>query len=366
MQVNPEIKVPSSKLQLPNSKPKHLNRLKIIGVLFTLFGIGLFACFVRSVGVGEILTGVAKIGISGFLVIQLIYFLRIICRATAWRLSVSAPYNLDLRDTLPAVIIGEALSSLIPLGVLVSGTAKAVAVRNRVPLVVGLSSVTTENLFYALITGIFVGFSAVVFLLNFELAEVTIITIWFLIGVIVLLTIFGFLALFRQWHFLSESFEWLYEMGIGKRLLENVRLQVRLFENLIFVFYRQHSRRFVPISLCQIAYHLLGIAEAWFILSRISEVLPSFYTAFLLESISRIIIIIFKFVPFAIGVDEAGAQFVTETLAIGAGLGVIFAIIRKGRTLFWTAVGVSLIVKRGFSLKEMTAFSRPSVKTKTQ
>ena len=353
MQVNTETKVPASELQPHELKRKHLKRLKVIGVLFTLLGVGLFAYFVRSVGVREIFAGVASIGVSGFLVIQLTYFLRIICRATAWRLSVAAPYKLDLRDTLPAVLIGEALSSLIPLGVLVSGTSKAVAVRSRVPLVVGLSSVTTENLFYALITGVFVGLSAFVFLLNFELAEVTVITIWFLIGIIVSLTVFGFLAVIRQWHFFSEFFERLYKIGIGKRFLENFRLQTRLFENLIFVFYRRHSRRFLPIILCQVVYHLLGIFEAWFILSRISEVIPGFYTAFLLESISRIIIIIFKFIPFAIGVDEAGAQFVTETLAIGAGIGVTLAIIRKGRTLFWTAVGVAVIVKRGLSIKDM-------------
>lgn len=353
MQVNSETEVPTSNPKTSDSKPKHLKRLKVIGVLFTFLGVGLFVYFVRSVGVREIVTGIANIGISGFFVIQLTYFLRIICRATAWRLSVAAPYQLDLRDTLPAVLIGEALSSLIPLGVLVSGTSKAVAVRQRVPLVVGLSSVTTENLFYALITGVFVSLSAAAFLLNFKLAEVTVITIWVLIGVIVFLTIFGFLAVIRQWHFLSTFFEWLYLIGIGKGFLENIHLQVRLFENLIFVFYRRHSRRFLPIALCQAAYHLLGIFEAWFILSRISEIIPGFYTAFLLESISRIIIIIFKFIPLAIGVDEAGAQFVTETLAIGAGIGVTFAIIRKGRTLFWTAVGVAVIVKRGLSIKDM-------------
>lgn len=350
--MNSEINIPSSELQTSNSKQKHLYRLKIIGGVFTVLGIGVFAYLVHSVGMHHILDGIAKIGFGGFLIIQLNYFLRIICRATAWRLSVSAPYKLDLRDTLPAVIIGEALSSLIPLGVLVSGTAKAVAVRNRVSLVVGLSSVTMENLFYALMTGVFVCLSAVTFLLNFELAEVVVLAIYFLIGVIILLTIFGFLAVIRQWHFLSKSCEWLYEIGIGKRFLENIRKQVRLFEDLIFVFYRNHSRRFAPIISCQVAYHLLGIAEAWFILSRISEVIPSFYTAFLLESISRIIIIIFKFVPFAIGVDEAGAQFVTETLAIGAGIGVTFAIIRKGRSLFWTAIGLLLIIKREVSLKD--------------
>ncbi len=351
--MNPEIKVPSSKLQLPNSKAKHLNRLKAISVLFTLSGIGLFAYFVHSVGIDEILAGIFNIGVSGFLVIQLIYFLRIMCRSAAWRLSVSAPYNLDLRDTLPAVVIGEALSSLIPLGILVSGTSKAVAVRNRVSLVVGLSSVATENLFYSLITGVFICFSASAFLLNFELAEAAIITIGFLIGGTVLLIVFGFFTIILRWHFASEFFKWLYKTGVGKRFLGNIPSKIRLFENLIFVFYRNHSRRFLPIILCQAAYHLLGVIEAWFILSRISATTPNLFTAFLLESISRIVIIIFKFVPFVIGIDEAGAQFVTETLAIGAGIGVTFAIIRKGRTLFWTAIGVILIIKRGLLIKEI-------------
>jgi hypothetical protein len=59
-------------------------------------------------------------------------------------------------------------------------------------------------------------------------------------------------------------------------------------------------------------------------------------------------------IPFVIGVDEAGAQFVTETLALGAGIGVTLAIIRKGRIMFWTLIGVLLIAKRGLSIKEFT------------
>ena len=85
--------------------------------------------FVYTVGVNEILRGVSKIGVGGFIIILLIYFARIAVRAVAWTLSVYEPYNLRFKDTLPAVIIGEALSSMIPLGILVSGTAKALAVR---------------------------------------------------------------------------------------------------------------------------------------------------------------------------------------------------------------------------------------------
>ena len=90
-----------------------------------------------------------------------------------WRgnLSVYEPYKLELRDTIPAVIIGEALSAMIPLGILISGTAKAVAVRHRLPLVVGLSSVATENLFYSIVTGLFIVLGAFNFLRNFDLAD---------------------------------------------------------------------------------------------------------------------------------------------------------------------------------------------------
>lgn len=329
-------------------------RLKIFGVVLTLLGVGLFAYFIHSVGVEEILAGIGKIGFDGFAVIIVVYFLRILMRAWAWKLSVYEPYKLDLRDTLPAVIIGESMSSMIPLGILVSGTSKAVAVRKRVPLVVGLSSIATENLFYSFVTALFIVLGAFGFLRTFDLTSGWIVTIDALIAVSIFLILLGVLMILRQWHFASAICERIYDRGFFKNVLEDGRLHVRLFENFIYGFYRQYPRRFLPIILLQIFYHLLGIFEAWFILSKISEQMPTIFSAFLLESVSRLITIVFKLVPFVIGVDEAGAQFVTETLAIGAGIGVTLAIIRKGRILFWTAVGLIFIVKRGLSFKEIT------------
>jgi Uncharacterised protein family (UPF0104). len=336
----------------------NFTRLRWLGLIFTLLGIGLFFYFIASVGIDEILKGIEKIGFEGFGVIIFVYFLRILVRALAWKLSVYEPYRLSLRDTAPAVVIGEAMSSVIPLGILISGTSKAVAVRHRVPLVVGLSSVATENLFYSLVTGIFIIFGAIVFLRNFELADSWIWTIDALIAGTLLLIVFMFVMVIRQWHFLSAICESLYERGILKGILEHGRLHVRLFENLIYGFYRRYPRRFLPICLAQVAYHALGVFEVWFILFRLSETSATAYTAFLLESVSRVITIVFKLVPFLIGVDEAGAQFVTETLALGAGLGVTIAIIRKGRILFWALVGIVLIAKRGLSLREIFHQSR--------
>jgi hypothetical protein len=330
----------------------NFSRLRWIGVIFTILGIALFSYFIFSIGFYEILHGVRRIGFEGFAFIIFIYFLRILIRAASWKLSVSAPYSLSLRDCVEGVMIGEAMSSIIPLGILVSGTSKAVAVRKKMPIVVALSTVATENLFYSLVTGLFISFGGIVFLRNFELSENWILTLDILIGFVFLLIVLGILMVIRQWHFLSEILERLYERGILRRWTENGRMHARLFENLIYGFYRQYPQRFVPIFVLQIVFHGLGILEVWFILNRLSDV-ATLYSAFLLESISRVITVVFKLIPFLIGVDEAGAQFVTETLALGAGLGVTLAIVRKGRIIFWAILGVALILKRGLSFSDI-------------
>ncbi len=338
----------------PKLSQKNTTRLKILGTALTFCGLLLFAYFVYSTGVNEIASNIATFGWVGFGVILLIYAVRIVMRGLAWKLSVYEPYSLELKDTVPAVIIGEAMSSMIPLGILISGTAKAVAVRKKVPLVVGLSSVATENLFYSFTTSVFLILGALTFVRGFSLDEPTTITIDVLIGLIAAVVIFLGLLIIRQWHFASEVCESLYRRGWFTGILDDGRMQVRLFENLIYGFYRRHPKRFLPICLTETAFHLLGVVEVWFVLTRIIEpVAGQFLNAFLLESVSRLITIIFKLIPFVIGVDEAGAQFVAETVGLGAAIGVTLAIIRKGRILFWTGIGLLLIVKRGLSLREI-------------
>lgn len=330
----------------------NLSRLKLAVAVLTCAGIAVFAYFIYSVGVYEILDGIGRIGFEGFAVVIALYFCRMLIRAAAWKLSVHEPYKLRMADTIPAVIIGEAMSSVIPLGILVSGTSKAVAVRRKVPLVVGLSSVATENLFYSLATGTFIAFGAFIFLRTFELSEAWTLTIDLLLVGIALLLIFLILLVVRQWHLASAVCDRIYERGHLRGILEHGRLQVRLFENLIFGFYRRYPGRFFPILVLQAGFHALGIAEIVYLLNKLGEV-PSVFNAVLLESVSRLISIVFKLVPFLIGVDEAGAQFVTETIAVGAGVGVTLAIIRKGRILFWAIIGAILIAKRGISFAEI-------------
>jgi hypothetical protein len=331
---------------------RNLGRLKFAAVVLTILGVGLFGYLIYAIGIDEIIAGVERFGWAGFGVILALYSVRIVVRAYAWKLSVHPPYELRLRDTVPAVVIGEAVSSTIPLGLLASGTSKALVVRDRVTLTVGLSSVATENLFYSFVTGLFLIGGAVVMLLQFDLGADIAAAIDTIIAVLAVLIVLGVTMVIRRWHAASWLCNWLYEKGFLKRVLERGRFDVRRFEDLIYGFYREYPQRFIPICLFEALYHVLGIAEVWYILWRLTGT-SNVLGAFLLESVSRLITVVFKLVPFLIGVDEAGARLVGRSLALAAGIGVTLAIIRKGRILFWSVIGLILLIKRGLSIRHL-------------
>lgn len=340
-------------MQQAKNKKRNISHLKILAGVLTLGGVCLFVYFISQVGIEGIRAGVGRVGFQGFALIFLIYAARLAMRSLAWKLCVEAPYKIRFRDAYAAVVIGEAMSSMIPLGIIISGTSKALAVRHKIPLVAGLSSLAVENLFYSLVTGLFIVFGATQLLLNFDLSAFWATVSNAAIGVIVFLIVAGIIMVVRQWHFASATVEWIYRKGFLRSWLEKWRADVRTFENRIYGFYRHQAKLFLPIIVLQIIFHALGMLEVWLILSFISDIAPTIFSALLLESVSRVIIVIFKLVPFVLGVDEAAAQFITETLQLGAGIGITLAVVRKGARVAWAIIGILLLVKRGFSLREI-------------
>jgi hypothetical protein len=59
--------------------------------------------------------------------------------------------------------------------------------------------------------------------------------------------------------------------------------------------------------------------------------------------VNRLTIVLFKFVPFRLGVDEAASGAIAPWVAVAPAAGVTLAVVRKARTLFWSAIGLLLI-----------------------
>ena len=329
-------------------------RFAPLGIIFGLLGLVLFVYFVSSAGVGQILEGIQRLG-AGFLLILAISSLRYIARALAWTRCVEAPYRLPFRDAFAARIMGDALGNIIPfISVAVSEPSKGVFVKDKVPLMVGLPALAIENIFYALSVALFIFFGTATLLLSFPLPKALRYASIGALCVTLVVVLLIYLLVRTQARFLSATFGFLARRRIAPKLMMRLKPRAQVLEDRVYGFYERNQRRFLSIFALDFCFHLAGVLEIYTTLWFISPVAPTLTQAFILESVNRIINVAFKFVPLRAGVDEGGTGQVSKVLGFARDIGVTLAIVRKGRDIFWSAIGVVLIWKRGFSLRNLS------------
>jgi hypothetical protein len=340
---------------LPSST-NNTRKFAPLGIIFAALGLLLFAYFVRKAGVADVVDGIRRLGFA-FILVLAISAVRHIVRSLAWTKCFEPPYQLRFRDALAARLMGDALGNIVPLAsAAVSEPSKAAFVRDKVPLMAGLSAIALENIFYSVSVVLVIFSGSTVLLLSFSLPKPL---RYATIGALVATTLIaplGFLVISRQWKFLSGLFGVLLKRGIGKTWAEKTIPRAEVFEDRVYGFYGRNRSRLLPIFALELCFHLAGVLEIYTTLWFISDVLaPTLLTAFILESVNRVINVAFKFVPLRLGVDEGGTGMVAAALGLTKAVGVTLAIVRKARDLFWTMVGVALMVRRGLSLKKVAA-----------
>jgi glycosyltransferase 2 family protein len=330
------------------------SRFAPLGILFGLLGLVLFGYFVRRAGLGEIASGIQRLGF-GFILILAISSLRYVVRALAWMRCVEAPHRLPFRDAVAARLMGDALGNIIPFAsVAVSEPSKAVFVKDRVPLLVGLSALAVENIFYALSVALFIFAGTATLLLSFTLPKgLRYASVGALITTLVIIPA-GYFLLRSESKFLSGTLKFFGRHGVAPKLVAKVAPRLQSLEERIFGFYQRSQQSFLSIFALDMCFHLAGVAEIYTTLLFISPLAPSLRQAFILESVNRIINVAFKFIPLRAGVDEGGTGQVSKVLGFAPGIGVTLAIIRKGRDIFWSAIGIVLIWKKGLSLRNLS------------
>jgi len=327
------------------------------GVLFAVGGLLLFAYYVWKAGPQSILANIMQLG-AGFAVVLLISGVRPLVRAAAWTRCFESGTRLRLRDAFKAYVAGDALGSLTPFGMVVSEPAKAAFVRDRVPIVASISAIAVENLFYMLSVALFIFAGTAALLLSFPLNSKLRFASYATLAVVVVVVSLGYLMVRRQWRFLSGALAALQARGLARRVGAERRARIVAIEERIYGFYARHRSRFLAILALEACFHLAGVAEVYATLYFILDPPPAFaqlaLAAFVLESVNRVINVIFKFVPMRVGVDEAGTGLFTKVLKFGTTVGVTLAIIRKARVIVWTAIGLAILVRRGLSVRSMT------------
>ena len=311
------------------------------GVLTGLGGLALLVWMVSSVGVAEIVADVRQVGWT-ILAIIAIGGLRFLLRAAAWRMCLDPPHTLSLPDAFAAVVCGDTIGNLTPLGPLVGEPAKAAFVRGRVPLAPAVTALAIENVLYTLSAAAMIAAGTVALLVRFQLPSAIRGVGEAAVGGTLLLFALALWMLWRQPALISRA------LGAAPPLRRHAT-RIQEIESQIYTFASRHRRALPALAAAEMGFHALGVTEIYITLWLLNGAPPPLITAFILETANRLVTVVFKIVPWRLGVDEAATAYVSQLLGLGPRIGLSMAIIRKVRMLFWAIAGGLLLIREGFA-----------------
>jgi lysylphosphatidylglycerol synthase-like protein len=329
------------------SDTRSKRQVTVAGLLIAAVGTALFVWLVWTVGPGEIWTGFQKIG-WGLVAIVVLGGLRFAVRAAAWTLCIEPPHRLGFMPAFTAVICGDAVGNVTPFGPLVSEPTKIACVRGHVAIAPALTALAIENVIYALSVAAMIAAGAAGLLFSVELPlrlrqfnEIA-------VGSIAAMFVVAAWVLWRRPSAVSTL------LPVTRVTASRIE-KLRAVEHQVLTFASRRRGAMVPLVGLELVFHGLGVIEKHLTLWLILGSPPSLLTSFIVETADRLITVGFKFVPFQVGVGEAGTGLVTLLLGLGEATGVTVSIVRKARMGIWSLVGTGLLVHRGLTPRQVLA-----------
>jgi uncharacterized membrane protein YbhN (UPF0104 family) len=292
-------------------------RQALIVTAGVVLGAALFTYAVRRVGVDALREGIRRVG-WGMAAIILLGGARFALRAQCWRWCLPPGVRLDFPHAFNAFVAGDAVGNVTPLGLLASEPTKVLLVRHHLATLDSVASLTIENILYGISVVAMLGFG---FALLVATTTVSRAGWWVAAAASAAAIVVSALAIATL------------------RLPRFVRLRAELRR-----FALDHPGRMARVFSLQLLFHALAVLETLLTLRwLLGDDSPTAVQAIVLETVNRLTTVVFKFVPFRIGVDEAASGGVAPLLAVTAAAGVALAVVRRVRILFWSAVGLLLV-----------------------
>ena len=320
-----------------------------MGLLTALAGLALFAWLVWKIGPAEIWAGFRQVG-WGLGWVLLLGGLRFAARAFAWASCLEPPLRLRWADAFVAVVCGDALGNLTPLGPIVGEPAKIACVRRRVAVGPAVTALAIENVIYTLSVAAILAAGTIALLFSVRLdprlrgfSEVT-------LAAIVALFVAAGWVLWSRPAVISRALDG--PLGRFTALATRVD-KLHALEQQIYTFASRRRGVMLPLVSAELLFHALGVVEAHITLWMILGSPPPLLTSFILESTNRLITVVFKFIPLQVGVGEAASGFFTSLLGLGAAPGVTLSLVRKARMGVWSLVGMAFLVYQGLSARKI-------------
>ena len=304
-------------------------RRLIVPVAAALVGIPLFAYAISRVGWANVVRGINGVG-WGFIPILALSGLRFVLRAAAWRLCIPPRARFPLRQAFAAYLSGDAVGNLTPLGLLASEPTKIFLIRHRLATREAVSSLAVDLVVYSTSAVTMVAVGLVVLLASVPLSlgrrEIVLAALG-AIGV----------GMFGAVRLLGGT--WNPERGTRPPW----RARLASFRESVLTFSAGNPARLWRVFGLDLVFQAAAVMEVYLILRWVLPDPPTIAQAIIFSALDRAIIIAFKFVPFRLGVDEWLSGGMAALLWPTATPGVVLALVKKVRSIFWVGVGLILI-----------------------
>jgi hypothetical protein len=301
----------------------------------SIIGTALFAYSINALGFARIQEASIRIG-WGFGPILFLSGAREALRTLAWTRTIEGPVRLSFGDAFKARLAGEALNALLPMGMLVGEPMKAEHVGHRLTFAIAFSALVVEFAFYGV--SLVLLFSAGVITLFPSSAVLFIVAMALMVVPLVRNRRGGPGTVQLAARDASPQ----HVANVVTRVLEKLR---RLGDP-VLRFAVMNPGRAWRLVVLEAAFQLFAVAEVYLTLALITPQHVAWSAALLLETVSRAVTILFKMLPMRLGVDEAGAAVFADRLGLGSATGITLALVRRMRSLCWSAVGIVFVLTR--------------------
>lgn len=304
---------------------------RIITLIATVLGLALLAWQIENIGVDHILDGLHRLGPTGLALILGASLFRQLFRTLAWTLLMDA--SVPFASALAATMSGDAIGNLTPLSLIVSEPAKAMYVGAHIPPPRALAALAAENFFYSLSVAVTVLFGVAVLFVAFPVPD------WLRTASLFLVAGMATVLVAALWLIAKEPA--LVSSTLGRFVSPRILDKIRELETSSYGFVRSKPGRLLAVIGCEAGFHVFSVAETWITLVFLGY--HSIALAVVLDTVQRMINVVFKLVPLKIGVDEVGSGLTSAALGYGAPLGVVMGVIRKVRVLIWAGIGLLIL-----------------------
>jgi putative ABC transport system permease protein len=319
-------------------------RLFYLHILAFVFGASLLFFLIRAVGIEPIFQALGQIR-YGFLLLLGLAGTRHALRTLSMRTAVAREQRrFTFWQAFTTRLAGETISFFTFTGPVLGEATKAALLRKRVPLASALQALAVDNLLYNLSVALFISSGAFVMLAAYDLPVGARLPLYGISAGMALVFALVAWAVVSDVMPVTAAVDFLIRRRLKAGWLSARRENFRRVEENVYDFYKKRPRAFFTMFACDILSHATTVMEVAAVLWMLGFE-PSFGVSYIIDSLTKVINLVFSFVPATIGVYEGGTGFILHTLGYAVATGLTIGIVRKASMIVWALVGLLMLIR---------------------